>query len=540
MRNEFDWKNPDYRPIFQERADRLRYIQENPGCIPGLRAYYAENIADCINDWGMTYDPRFADLRQPTIVPFLLFPKQREWVEWLLERWRSREPGTSPKSRDIGLSWLAIATASTIAMLHEGVNIGFGSRKEEYVDSLKDPKSLFWKARKYVTLLPPFLNGYWDERRDSVHKRIIFPITGSTLTGEAGNNIGRGDRASIYIVDESAYLERPQLIDASLSATTNCRIDISSANGTDNSFYQRVTNPRIKSLPIHWRDDPRKDDAWYAKQCDELPAVVVAQEIDINFTASKTGILIPSAWVQAAVDADVKLGMDMSGQRRGALDVADEGIDLNAFAEANGVIIEAATAWSGKGDDIFGTVLEAFRLADEAGIAEWRYDADGMGAGVRGDARVINEQRPGRTQSVSAWRASGAVEDPTKPIPSATPRGSNSGADIKARLNGDFFLNANAQAWWELRVRFQRVARALVLRAEGQPIPWAPDELICLRSGAPGLAPLMLELSQPTYSQTTAGKILVDKAPEGARSPNHADAVKIVLAPRKKGFTFLA
>ena len=47
-----------------------------------------------------------------------------------------------------------------------------------------------------------------------------------------------------------------------------------------------------------------------------------------------------------------------------------------------------------------------------------------------------------------------------------------------------------------------------------------------------------MELSQPTYSINTAGKILIDKQPEGASSPNLADAVMIAFNPAKKRVSF--
>ena len=39
------------------------------------------------------------------------------------------------------------------------------------------------------------------------------------------------------------------------------------------------------------------------------------------------------------------------------------------------------------------------------------------------------------------------------------------------------------------------------------------------------------ELSQPTYKVNQVGKIVVDKSPDGARSPNLADALMIRFAP---------
>lgn len=571
----FDYRNPDYTSVFRARVVRLAWIRgqdaktmlEHPDAtlrakvaaqrLANLKAWYRDHPADFINDWGVTVDPRNVERDLPAVIPFLLFPKQREWCDWVVQHWREGKPGLTEKSREMGVSWLAVALAGTLALFHEGFAAGFGSRKEEYVDKAGSPKSLFWKLRQFLKNLPPEFRGGWDEARHAPHLRISFPATGSVITGEAGDNIGRGDRASIYFVDEAAFLERPALIEASLSQTTNCRIDISSANGMANPFAQRRHGGKIDVFTMHWRDDPRKDDEWYAKQCDELDAVVIAQELDINYSASATGILIPSAWVQAAVNAHVKLGIAITGNKRGALDVADEGIDLNAYADRHGILVRDVTAWSGKGDDIFGTVQRAFMMADEADHDGFDYDADGLGAGVRGDARVINEGRPGRALKVEPFRGSGAVFEPDKPIPTATPVGVSK-RDNKERLNKDFFQNAKAQAWWSLRVRFQRTFRAVrayeTWRAaqpfpDGAPagmdayegvepfqLPYDPDDLISLDGTMTELVKLIMELSQPTFSLNTVGKVTIDKAPDGTRSPNHGDAVMIAYAPRKRSW----
>lgn len=528
-----DWKNPDYVPVFRQRLERLERIRQNPEILPGLRAYYHDHPADFINDWGVTFDPRNADVGLPTTIPFVLFPKQREWIDWVMERWKNREPGLTEKSRDAGVSWLSVSLASTLCLFYEGVGVGFGSRKAEYVDKLGSPKSLFWKAREFIKRLPPEFRGGWNEQRDSVEMLIRFPETGSVIQGEAGDGIGRGDRQSIYFVDEAAFLERPQKVDASLSQTTNCRIDISTPNGMANTFAQKRFSGRLKVFTFHWRDDPRKDEAWYAKQCDELDAVTLAQEVDLSYSASASGILIPAAWVNAAIDADKKLGVTFRGQRRGALDVADEGHDLNAFAVGGGLRIEAVHAWSGKGDDIFGTVQRAFQLCDEEGLDQFTYDADGLGAGVRGDARVINEERErAKVRRIGAhpFRGSGAVFKPDAAIPVASP---GEKRERDARKNGDYFLNAKAQAWWELRVRFQRTFRAVEAGGLGD---YHVDDLICINGAMDGLGKLVMELSQPAYEQTTAGKIMVVKTPQGAKSPNMADAVMIYCAPRKVSF----
>ncbi|MGX8248973.1 TerL protein, partial [Escherichia coli] len=159
-------------------------------------------------------------------------------------------------SRDMGLSWLTMALASVLSITHDDLVIGFGSRKEEYVDKIGSPKSLFHKGRMFVSLLPPEFRGGFDKATTAPHMRLMFPATGSAIVGEAGDGIGRGDRASIYFVDEAAFLERPQLVEASLSQTTNCRIDISTPNGLANPFAEKVRSGKFDTFTFHWRDDP--------------------------------------------------------------------------------------------------------------------------------------------------------------------------------------------------------------------------------------------------------------------------------------------
>lgn len=520
--SDFDFRNPDYTEIFRQRVERLNRIRKNPDCLTALRTYYRDHPADFVSDWGVTVDPRNVERGLPATIPFILFDRQREWIDWTMDRWQGRERGLTEKSRDMGLSWLSVALASTLCLFHEGMVVGFGSRKEEYVDRIGAPKSLFWKARKFIENLPPEFRPGWDRRTSAPHMRINFPFTGASISGEAGDGIGRGDRSSLYFVDEAAFLERPELVEASLSQTTNCRIDISTPHGMGNPFAEKRHSGRTPVFTFHWRDDPRKDDAWYAKQCEDLDPVTVAQEIDLNYQASVEGILIPSEWAQAAVGAHKKLNIKPSGQRQGSLDVADEGKDLNAFLVSHGVVIEDLESWSGKGSDIYGTVERAFRICDTYNLDSFRYDADGLGAGVRGDARTINENRKREHQAqktVIQFRGSAAVHNPD-------------GEDIKGRTNQDMFQNLKAQAWWQLRVRFQKTYRAIT---EGMDYP--EDQLISISEDIDPKKrnQLMNELSQPTYAFNAAGKMQVNKAPDGTRSPNLADTVMIKYAPGTSG-----
>ncbi len=535
LHQNFDFKNPDYAKAFRQRLNFLERIRQEPGKLPFLKAYYRDHPADFISDFGVTYDPRNADLGLPTVMPFVLFPRQVEWIDWVLGRWRARRPGLCEKSRDMGVSWLAIGLSCTLGLFYDGVAIGFGSRKAEYVDEIGNMKALLPKARMFMEYLPEEFRGGFVAWRDAPKNRISFPETGSQITGEAGDDIGRGDRKSIYFFDEEAHHPRQDLVAAALSQTTNCQISMSSVRGMNNLFAQKRWGGKIDVFIFDWREDPRKDDAWYREQCENLDPVVVAQEIDRDYSASVRGVVIPGTWVRAAIDAKQKLGIAPSGKKRLAFDVADEGEDKNAICIAEGTSVELTEEWSGKGSDIFESTEYVFDLCDDHDLREFRYDADGVGADVRGDARVINERRKAahaRQIRAIGYRGSDAVYDPEGIVEGTIGLEGDAG-----RKNEDYFGNRKAQSWWGLRKRFQRTYRWVQYIETGgrEGTPCAPDDIISLSSRNPNLQKLVAELSQATYKSNELGKIIVNKKPPGkagetTKSPNQADAVVIDFA----------
>lgn len=337
--DSFDWKNPDYDPVFKERMRRLEKIRSTPGMLEGLKAHYKENPADFISDWGTTSDPRNAEVGRPVDVPFLLFPKQREYIEWLYTQWKAREDGVTEKSRDAGVSWLCCAFGAWMWLFYPQTVVGFGSRKEEYVDTLGDPKSLFWKIRAFLNGLPKeFRPDGYNEREHAPFMRILNPENGASIVGEAGDNIGRGNRTSIYFKDESAFYDRPDAIDAALSQTSNCKMDVSTPNGAGNPFYKKAKGGKIKKFIFSWRDDPRKDDAWYAKQCERLEPHIVAQEIDRNYEASVVNAFIAGDIVDDAQRRG-PANFPMTGKLRVGVDPARFGNDKFAVTIRRGRVV---------------------------------------------------------------------------------------------------------------------------------------------------------------------------------------------------------
>ena len=136
--------------ILAERQERLIKIRNDDKLLEAAKVHYSANPVDFINDWMITYDPRQA----VPVMPFILFPKQEEFICWLYDRWQGKEDGLAEKSRDVGFTWLCCAFAAWMWIFHSGTSIAFGSRKEDLVDKNGDPDSIFEKIRMIIDNLP--------------------------------------------------------------------------------------------------------------------------------------------------------------------------------------------------------------------------------------------------------------------------------------------------------------------------------------------------------------------------------------------------
>lgn len=537
---EFAWP-PDYRAEIIERWRRLDAIQKDPKTAKGAYEYYRTNPIDFIEHWCVTYDPRNGANGLPKKMPFVLFDRQKDLVRFLLGCLEDSENGLIEKSRDMGATWVCCAVSVWMWIYDEGVSVGWGSRKADLVDRLGDPDSIFEKIRIIINNLPDFLVPPKFSAKDNMHyMRIINPHTGATLKAESGDGIGRGGRSKLYMCDEAAHYERPELIEASLADNTNCRIDFSSVNGTANVFYRRrqagviwepgkeIEPGKVRVMIMDWRDHPAKDQAWYDKRRKKAEAeglmAVFAQEVDRDYAASVEGVIISSKWVRAAVDAHVKLGIEKTGTHFAGLDVADEGGDKNALVSRMGIIFTHAEHW-GEGDTAQ-TATRAVTLCKQHNINNLQYDSLGPGSGIKGETnRLKREGILPKGLEVVGWAASGKKLNPEMRMDKTDP----SSQKIK-----DFFENLKAQAWWELRIRFEKTYKAVT---EGREYP--PDELISIPSGLSNRHALEIELSQPTFTTSKNGKIMVDKKPNGSASPNLADACTMAYWPvQRSGFVY--
>ena len=517
-----DWKQPDYAAVFKERAERLDRLRKDPSLLQAAKIYYKTAPWDFITDWGVTYDPRKLIDGGLANVPFLLWRRQREYLEWLEGRYRNGARGLVEKSRDCGVTWLSVGWSVSHWCFDDGFAGGFGSRKEQLVDKLGDPDSIFEKIRHFVRYLPAeFLPQGFSYKDHCTYMRLLNPVNGASITGEAGDNIGRGGRKSVYFIDEAAFIEHQELVDAALSQTTNCQIDISTFNGNGNLYYEKQQrfSGTDKHFVFDWMDDPRKDQAWYQKQKSEQNETTVAQEIDRDPNASNVDAFIPAKWVTAAIDAHVKLGFGPSGIRTTGFDPADTGDNKGIVNRYGSVITEAEELTSG---DITLALPWAFSHADNHRSDILLFDADGMGAPTM---KVALTGMGAERFSVMAFYGSGEVKDKQK---------RSIKGDPKSKLNGDIYENFRAQAATWLHDRFKATYDAIEKLNNGQLVNVDPDDLISLSSKCKDLRQLQAELSRPKRKWSRNGKIMVeskkDMKSRGVKSPGLFDAAMIAFS----------
>jgi hypothetical protein len=509
----FDWKNPDYTAMLIERQCKLARLRRDPSMLPVLSEFYKRNPAQWVQDWCCTFDPRNPERGIPSFTPFPLMPFQIRWLNWQLACWRQQEHNLTEKSREQGLSWLAICFAVWLCIFHNGIRVGFGSYKAELVDELGNADSLLEKMRILLRNLPVEFRGGWTEEY-SKRNQIDFPAARSSVTGQTGDNIGRGGRTSWYCVDESAHLERPLLAEASLSANTNCRADISSVFGQGNPFAEKVREGKLPVFRATWRDDLRKDADWERRMRAKVGDIVFAQEFDADYMAGVEGQLLPGNWLAACVDAHKKLGINPTGRARAGFDIATAGRDLNSLAMRHGVVLQHSSTW--KCEIVKDSSARVLREMAKANCVELDFDAVGVGDQTWVFIRdlVAVSKQPVR---LNAFKASETPENPDKYFPGTSTK------------NEDMFANKAAQGGWYLRYLVENTYRAV-----NGDTSVNLDEIISFDSHTiDDIGVLLGNLAQPIYEINSAGKITVDKSPGSTKSPDRYDAVMMAFSPKK-------
>lgn len=266
------------KSLILETNRRNKWKEEKEKCKDSTK-YWFDNYA-----W--TADPRKTGIWS---LPFLLYEYQYDAVDWLEELiFLKQSSGLVEKSRDLGLSWLI--TAFLYKHWQHARDGAFsalmGSITSDECDKIGDPSSMFEKLRIQARLQPlGLLPKGWD--CDISYMKAVNPENGSTLTGETSNaDFGRSGRYKCIVFDEFSAFEKDTAAMTASSQSSPCKIYNSTARGMGNEFFRLAKGGNIEKKTFHWTLHPHKNDAWYEYQKLEMNPVQVAQELDIDYTAS--------------------------------------------------------------------------------------------------------------------------------------------------------------------------------------------------------------------------------------------------------------
>ena len=230
-------------------------------------------------------------------------------------------------------------------------------------------------------------------------------------------------------------------------------------------------------------------------------------------------VIIKLSWIEAAIDAHIKLGLEVTGSQRIGYDVADDGADKNATVSVKGFLAYDSDEWKGGEDELQESCARVFEKA--AGYDAFiTYDSIGVGAGSGSNFKAMNKARFGDEKSKQAlyvkyqgFNAGGGVVNPDAFYGDAENK----------KKNKDYFSNSKAQEWWRIADMFKETYNAVVKGHD-----YDAGNIISISSDMPNLEQLKIELSTPRRHFDNGGKVKVeskkDLSDRDIKSPNIADA----------------
>lgn len=194
--------------------------------------------------------------------------------------------------------------------------------------------------------------------------------------------------------------------------------------------------------------------------------------------------VIKRSWVEAAIDAHIKLGIDLSGARCAGYDVADDGGDRNSVTVFDGAIAIHLDAWKAGEDELRESALRAW---GHVGNGKLIYDSIGVGAHTGSTLKSVTDD-----QRYHKFNAGDAVVNPDNEYsPGIT--------------NKQKFENLKAQAWQDVADRMRNTFNAVTKGRE-----YDPSELISISSEIPQLEELKNELCEPHKDYSKRGLDMVE------------------------------
>ena len=351
------------------------------------------------------------------------------------------------------------------------------------------------------------INRLWIEEGESVSERSLKVLTPSVRSTAASN------------LDEEQH--PPEIW---ITMNRNSREDavakkyLSRAEG-ELARCGRYEDDLIMVVEVNYQDNP-----WFPEEL-EQERIDDKENLDPDeydhiwngeYNETVERAIIKKAWFDAAIDAHIKLGIDVKGARVSTFDPADEGADSKGYASRIGILYDDIDEIDAKDGN------EACDIATERAIASssdlFVWDGDGMGALLR---RQISDSFKGKKIECRMYRGSNEVENKKEKYDGYISIGSKD----KQKTNADAFYNKRAQYYVKLAQRFYNTYIAV---QKGKYID--PDSVISISSKIRLIDKVRSEVCRIPRKPNGAGKIQLMSKEEmknryGILSPGMSDCL---------------
>lgn len=298
-----------------------------------------------------------------------------------------------------------------------------------------------------------------------------------------------------------------------------------------NGYYE---DDHVMVIEINYQDNPWFPDRLESQRKKNKSLWAPSKYNNVwggEFNDSVDNAITQKDWVDACVDAHVKLGFKPRGAKIAAFDPNDGGDDPAALVIRHGSVYTFAEEKNGL------EVNDGCDWALDVAINElcdlFVWDADGLGLGLR---RQISDNLKGKKIDWFEFHGNDSVQNPND-IYMPT---SDDDDPWKRRKNSDVFRNLRAQKYFDMRDCIYRTYRAVIFGEYCN-----PDEMVSFSGDMAAINKFKIELCRIPQKPNGSGlkQIMTKlemKTKYGIDSPNLADSgmmTRITPMIRKKKVT---
>lgn len=221
-------------------------------------------------------------------IPFTTFPFQDDCVAAFQEH----RLNIVLKSRQLGLSTLAAAYATWMAIFHRDKNILIIATKlSTAINFIKKVKVILQNLPKWL-----LLTGF-----EPTKQAVTFANGSQIVAIPTSDDAGRSEALSLLIVDEAAFIHEFEAIWTGLAPAFSAggnAIILSTPNGVGGQYYRlwmeaEGSSNGFNPIRLNWNVHPEHDQAWFDKETRNLPRRKIAQEYLCDFLSSGDTFLQP-------------------------------------------------------------------------------------------------------------------------------------------------------------------------------------------------------------------------------------------------------